>query len=253
MIHLSGLVITYNEEHNIERCLSSLWKVCDEVIVIDSNSNDQTREIALKLNSKVIINPFPGHIEQKNFAVSKASHDYVLSIDADEELSDELVKQIQKFKRSVNADALKFNRVTRYVDQWIYHCDWYPDTKLRLWKKELGKWGGVNPHDIVQISKEAKVIKLKGDLRHYSYNSISEHIQQTDKFTTIAAKAAYNNGVRSSIFKIVTRPFLKFLKDYFLRLGILDGKYGFIICYINSLSALLKYSKIKDLQDGKQI
>ena len=146
-----------------------------------------------------------------------------------------------------------FNRVTRYIDQWIYHCDWYPDTKLRLWNKNKGKWGGVNPHDIVEMNPTATIRKIKGDLRHYSYNSISEHVIQTDKFTTIAAHAAFKNGVRSSFFKIVTRPLLKFLKDYFLRLGFLDGKYGFVICYINSLSALLKYSKIKDLQDGKNL
>ena len=253
MIQISGLVITYNEEHNIARCLKSMQSVCDEIIVIDSGSTDSTCEIAVSFAAKVFTNPFPGHIEQKNHAIEKANFDYVLSLDADEELEEQLIKQIIEFKKNPNVDGVMFNRVTRYVDQWIYHCDWYPDTKLRLWNKNKGKWGGVNPHDIVEMQPDSKIQKLKGDLRHYSYNSISEHIIQTNKFTTIAAHAAYKNGVRSNLFKIVTRPFLKFLKDYFLRLGFLDGKYGFVICYINSLSALLKYAKIKDLQEGKNL
>ncbi len=253
MIKVSGLIITYNEENNIERCINSMKQVCDEIIVIDSGSNDKTVEFARRCDAEVIYNKFSGHIEQKNFAVSKASFDYVLSLDADEELDDRLIKNIQALKESTLFDGVKFNRLTRYIDKWIYHCDWYPDTKLRLWKKELGAWGGENPHDIVEINPNSKVIHIDGHLLHYSYNSISEHISQTNHFTTIAAKAAYKNGTRSSLFKIFSRPLLKFLKDYFLRLGFLDGKYGFIICIINSLSALLKYAKIKELQEGKDL
>jgi len=227
--------------------------VCDEIVVIDSGSTDRTVQIANELGARTIYNPFEGHIEQKNYAISKAKFDYVLSLDADEELDTELIRNITKLKSTILHDGIMFNRLTRYVDKWIYHCDWYPDTKLRLWRKGRGQWGGTNPHDIVVMAGNAKVKKISGNLKHYSYNSISEHIDQTNKFATIAAKAAYQNGVRSSLFKIATRPILKFIKDYFLRLGILDGKYGFVICYINSLSALLKYSKLKDLQDGKQI
>jgi len=253
MITISGLIITFNEEKNIARCIRSMQPVCDEIVVIDSGSTDRTVQIANELGARTIYNPFEGHIEQKNYAISKAKFDYVLSLDADEELDTELIRNITKLKSTILHDGIMFNRLTRYVDKWIYHCDWYPDTKLRLWRKGRGQWGGTNPHDIVVMASNAKVKKISGNLKHYSYNSISEHIDQTNKFTTIAAKAAYQNGVRSSLFKIATRPILKFIKDYFLRLGILDGKYGFVICYINSLSALLKYSKLKDLQDGKQI
>ena len=253
MITISGLIITFNEEKNIARCIKSMQPVCDEIVVIDSGSTDRTVQIANELGARTIYNPFEGHIEQKNYAISKAKFDYVLSLDADEELDTELIRNITKLKSTILHDGIMFNRLTRYVDKWIYHCDWYPDTKLRLWRKGRGQWGGTNPHDIVVMAGNAKVKKISGNLKHYSYNSISEHIDQTNKFTTIAAKAAYQNGVRSSLFKIATRPIFKFIKDYFLRLGILDGKYGFVICYINSLSALLKYSKLKDLQDGKQI
>ena len=253
MIQVSGVIITFNEERNIERCIKSMIQICDEILVIDSGSKDKTTEIANSLGVRTIYNPFLGHIEQKNYAIDQAKHKYVLSLDADEELDSELIDSLIKLKKEGLFDAVEFNRLTRYVDRWIYHCDWYPDTKLRLWNKTLGRWGGVNPHDIVKIHPDAKIIKAKGNLKHFSYNSISEHVEQTNKFTTIAAKAAYSNGVRSSVFKIFTRPFLKFLKDYFLRKGFLDGKYGFVICFINSLSALLKYAKLKDLQEGKQI
>lgn len=253
MITISGLIITFNEEKNIERCIKSMLPVCDEIVVIDSGSSDKTVQIANSLGARTIFNPFLGHIEQKNFAISKAKFDYVLSLDADEELDAELIRNITKLKSNFLYDGIMFNRLTRYVDKWIYHCDWYPDTKLRLWKKGFGHWGGVNPHDIVIMLPNSNIKKISGNLKHYSYNSISEHIEQTNKFTTIAANAAYKNGKKSSLFKIITRPILKFLKDYFLRLGFLDGKYGFVICYINSVSALLKYSKLKELQEGKKI
>ena len=253
MLKISGTIITYNEEKNIARCIESILPVCDEIIVLDSLSSDKTKEICLKYNVKFFEQKFLGHVEQKNKAVEFAENDYILSLDADEALTSELQEQILDFKKSPNSDALKFNRLTRYIDRWIKNCDWYPDVKIRVWNKNLGKWGGTNPHDLIILEDSSKVRHLRGDLLHYSYNSISDHVTQTNKFTTIAARAAFKNGVRSNNFKIITRPFLKFLKDYFLRKGFLDGRYGFIICYINALSALLKYSKLKDLQDGKSI
>ena len=141
--------------------------------------------------------------------------------------------------------------MTDYNGFWVRHCGWYPDTKLRLVKKDLARWEGLNPHDILKI-KEGNEEFLNGDLLHYSYDSISDHINQTNKFTTIAASAAYETGVRSSLLKIVTRPILKFLKDYFLKCGFLDGRHGLIICTINSLSSFLKYSKLYELQLTKK-
>ena len=253
MIKISGAIITFNEEQNIERCIKSMLKVCDEIIVVDSFSTDQTKSICLQYPVTFIENKFSGHIEQKNFAMNQTTHSYVLSLDADEELTEVLQDQILEFKKSPNASALSFNRLTKYVDRWIKTCDWYPDVKIRVWDKSIGQWSGKNPHDYVEIKNEAKIKHLRGDLLHYSYNSISEHVQQTNSFTTIAARAAFDSGIRSNNFKIVTRPIFKFLKDYFLRKGFLEGRYGFIICFINALSVLLKYAKLKDLQDGKTI
>jgi glycosyltransferase involved in cell wall biosynthesis len=254
MIKLTVAIITYNEEKNIGRCISSVQSIADEVLVVDSFSTDKTETICNELGARFIKNPFKGYIEQKNFALEQSTNDYVLSLDADEALSPELLLEIKKIKENFEYDGYRFNRLTNYCGHWVRHCGWYPDTKLRLVKKSRAMWKGVNPHDILQMNTdEDQVGLLKGDLLHYSYETIASHVNQTDKFTTIAATAAVSPGKRSSLFKIITRPFFKFLRDYFFKRGFLDGRYGFIICFINSLSALLKYSKLFDLQLAKKI
>ena len=247
-------IITYNEENNIGRCISSVLEIADEILVVDSFSTDKTEEICKSFGVRFVKNPFIGHIEQKNYALAISSHEHVLSLDADEALSPELLIEIKKIKSQFILDAYAFNRLTNYNGFWVRHSGWYPDKKLRLVKKDKALWGGSNPHDILELKDKIKEVGfLKGDLLHYSYDSIAAHINQTDKFTTIAARAAFKEGKKSSLFKIFTRPFLKFLRDYFLKLGFLDGRYGFIICCINSLYALLKYSKLYDLEKGKAI
>jgi glycosyltransferase involved in cell wall biosynthesis len=254
MIKLTVAIITYNEEKNIGRCISSVQSIADEILVVDSFSTDKTEEICNEFGVRFIKNAFKGHIEQKNIALELSTHEHVLSLDADEALSPILLEEIKKIKENFEAEGYRFNRLTNYCGHWVRHCGWYPDTKLRLVKKSRAMWKGVNPHDILQMNTdEDQVGFLEGDLLHYSYETITSHVNQTDKFTTIAAKAAFSNGKLSSIFKIISRPILKFLRDYFFKRGFLDGRYGFIICYINALSALLKYSKLKDLELGKKI
>lgn len=253
MVQITVAIITYNEENNIGRCISSVQSVADEILVVDSFSTDKTEEICLSMGAKFIKNPFVGHIEQKNFALDNSQYDYVLSLDADEALSPELMEEIKKVKNNFSQDGYRFNRLTNYNGHWVHYCGWYPDTKLRLIKKQKARWKGTNPHDILIPEENTRIGFLKGDLLHYSYDSIASHVAQTDKFTTIAARAAFNQGKKSSIFKIVTRPFLKFIRDYFFKKGFLDGRYGFIICSINALSAMLKYSKMYELQMGKKI
>lgn len=253
MIKLTVAIITYNEENNIGRCISSVLPIADEILVVDSFSTDKTEEIATALGARFIKNTFYGHIEQKNFALKLSANDYVLSLDADEALSPELLEQIKLIKNNFAKDGYRFNRLTNYNGYWVRHSGWYPDTKLRLVKKDKAQWGGENPHDILQMRANFEVGFLKGDLLHYSYDSIAAHVTQTDKFTTIAARAAFKQGKRSSVFKIITRPMFKFSRDYFFKRGFLDGRYGFIICCINSLYALLKYAKLHELQLGKNI
>jgi glycosyltransferase involved in cell wall biosynthesis len=246
-IKISAVVITFNEEKNIDRCLNSLKSVADEIIVVDSFSTDKTESICLSYGVKFLKNPFPGHIQQKNFALTLARHPIVLSLDADEEITDKLALSIQAVKKNWSADAYSFNRLTNYCGKWIHHCGWYPDTKIRLWDKSKGEWAGKNPHDKIVMTPGAKVAHLNGDLNHFSYYSIKQHIDQVNYFTDIMAVEAYNNNKTTNIFFILLSPFFKFLKSYFLKLGCLDGYYGFVICMISAHATFIKHIKIKQM------
>ncbi len=250
-IKLSVVIITFNEERNIERCLLSVKDIADEIVVVDSFSKDKTKEICLKHQVKFVEHKFDGHIEQKNWAITQAQYPHILSLDADEALDDKLIKNILAIKQNWQYDGYEMNRLTNYCGTWIKHCGWYPDTKLRIVKKSEARWGGVNPHDALVVKGE--VSHLKGDLLHYSYNSISSHVLQTNKFSTIEARSLFDNGKRVGIVKLVTRPIYQFFKDYFLKRGFLDGRYGFVICSLNSLYVLLKYAKMIDLQKSKSL
>lgn len=249
MIKLSVVIITLNEEKNIARCLESVKGIADEVVVVDSLSTDGTKAICESYQVRFIEQKFLGYVEQKNFALHIASFDYVLSLDADEALSSELREEIKKIKMNFQGAGYCFNRLTDYNGHWVRYCGWYPDTKLRIVKKEVAHWVGNNPHDALEV--QGIVTHLKGDLLHYSYNSISSHVLQTNKFSTIEAQALFDKGKRVGIVKLVTRPLYQFFKDYILKRGFLDGRYGFVICTLNSLYVLLKYAKMIDLQKSK--
>ncbi len=250
MDKISVVIITLNEEKNIGRCIDSVASIADEVLVVDSHSSDKTKEICIAKGARFIEQKFLGYIEQKNFALNLASHEIVLSLDADEALDEALQKEIAGLKLNFELNGYSFNRLTNYNGHWIRHCGWYPDTKLRLVQKAKAKWIGNNPHDALVV--EGSIGKIEGDLLHYSYDSISAHVLQTNKFSTIEAHTLFHNGKRATLLKIVTRAPFQFFKDYFLRLGFLDGRYGFIICFINSLYVLLKYSKMMDMQLNKK-
>ncbi len=247
MNKISAVIITYNEEKNIGRCIKSISDIADEIIVLDSFSTDKTEKICRQYNIKFFQHKFDGHIQQKNRAIDLASNKYVLSLDADEALSDTLKQSIQAVKKDLTKyDAYSFNRLTNYCGKWIKHGGWYPDTKIRLWNKEKGKWGGTNPHDKVIMENNSKIKHLKGDLLHYSYYSISQHIQQIDKFTTIGAKEVVAKGKTSSLFKAIYKSVWKFIRDYIIKLGFLDGYHGFVVYYLSAVATFIKYIKVKE-------
>jgi glycosyltransferase involved in cell wall biosynthesis len=249
MTKLSATVITFNEEHNIARCLDALKKVADEIIVVDSFSTDKTQAICQEYGVKFIENKFEGHIEQKNFALEQTEYNTILSVDADEVLSPKLQESILKMKNNVEFDGYSFNRLNNYCGKWIYHCGWYPDKKLRIIKKGKAKWTGENPHDYLQLNNVAQRAGfLIGDLHHFSYRSIAEHVAQANKFTSISSKAAYEKGVRVGKYKGFYRGILQFFRDYLLKGGILDGHYGLVICILNGYSYFLKFEKIYEYQ-----
>jgi len=248
-VNISAVIITFNEEGNIGRCIDSLKDLADEIVVVDSFSTDKTEEICRQKGVHFIRNQFEGHIEQKNYAVSRAKYDHILSLDADEELSEELRQSILAIKQNWNADGYSVNRLTNYCGKWIRHCGWYPDTKIRLWDRGKGSWGGVNPHDHVVMEKDSRIRHLSGDILHYSYPTIRDHISQINSFSDIAARAAFERGRRSNIvFDICLNSMLTFFKKYILKLGILDGYEGFIISISTAYGKFLKYIKLRELE-----
>lgn len=251
MIQISGVIITYNEERNIEACIRSLKGIVDEIVVVDSYSTDHTPEIATKLGAKLYQHPFEGHIEQKNYALGKASYDYILALDADERVSEEMKASILEIKNThFEAGGYTFNRLNNYCGTWLKHS-WYPDTKLRLWDRRKGSWGGTNPHDKV-ILKDGQSTKLNGDIHHFAYENLEEHIDQTKKFAIIAANAKFKQGKRTIfLIHIVLNPFYKFFRKYVLRLGFLDGYYGFIFSALTAYLNFMKYSRLWELNRNK--
>ena len=251
-IKLSVVIITFNEERNIARCLSSVRNVADEIVVLDSFSTDRTPEICASHGVRFYQHAFDGHIEQKNRALTFASFPYVLSLDADEALDEVLTQAVLSAKNNWQADAYTINRLTNYCGKWIYHCGWYPDRKLRLWDIRKGKWGGTNPHDkVILANPDAKILHLAGNILHYSYYTLNDHYRQVEYFTTILSKAQFAEGKRANLLTLYASPVVKFLRDYFLKLGILDGKAGFTISRISAQATYLKYKKIRLLQSEK--
>ena len=250
---LSAVIITYNEEKNIEKCLSALKGVADEIIVLDSFSTDATEAICKRFDVIFVQHPFDGHIEQKNRAISYTKYDYVLSLDADEVLSEELKQSILQAKLNFDTDGYFFNRINNYCGCWIKHCGWYPDRKLRLWNKNKGAWGGTNPHDVFIMQPGTTQKMLKGDLLHYSYHSISDHLDQINKFTKIAAYQRFKKSKKISVFEILIHPLITFFKKYFLKKGFLDGYYGFIISVLSAYGSFLKDIQLRQLLENKKI
>lgn len=243
---LSVVIITFNEEHNIARCLESVKDVADDIVVLDSFSTDRTEAIAREHGARFVQHTFDGHIEQKNRAITHAAYSFVLSLDADEALDDRLKENVRQAKMG-QADGYTMNRLTNYCGDWIRHGGWYPDVKLRLWDSRKGTWTGTNPHDRYEMEAGAHMEHLHGDILHYSYNSIADHLKQVDYFTTIAANALAKRGKRAGLVKLYLSPIAKFIGDYFFRFGFLDGGAGFTIARISASATRLKYTKLQAL------
>ena len=247
MIQVSVAIITFNEERNIERCLQSVQGLADEIVVVDSFSTDKTEAICSHYGVRFIKHAFEGHVEQKNYAVSQCSNNWVLSLDADEALSATLKHSIGIIKQNPNADGYFCNRATHFCGQHIRHCGWYPDPSLRFWNKTKGKWAGNNPHDKYYMNEGSICKHIDGDLLHFSYYSIEEHITQLNKFSTIAACSKFKRKKKSNLFQITVFPTWRFFRDYVIKLGFLDGYYGFVICIDSAHEVFLKYTKLRDL------
>lgn len=252
MSRLSVVIIAFNEEANIRRCLESV-KWADEIVLVDSASTDQTLEIAGEYGVIVHRPDWRGFGPAKREGVAKANGDWILSIDADEEVTPELAKEI---RAAVEAEAglsgFAMPRRTQFLGRWIYHCGWYPDPVLRLFRKADGNFDEAPVHERVVL--KGSVGRLKYDLLHYSYPTLDSYFTKFNRYTTLAAEAAFERGRRAGAWDITVRPLACFLKHYFLKRGFLDGLEGLIISVLSSCHVLTKYAKLRDLarRDGNR-
>ena len=251
-MQISAVIITHNEERNIRRCLTSVQDVADEIVVVDSLSDDKTEEICNSFNVKFVKQQWLGYSEQKNLANNLASNDWILSIDADEELSEELKKSILELKnKNISEDnVFSMNRLTNYCGRWIRHCGWYPDRKIRIWNRNVGHWQG-EIHETIEFSTEIKETVLKGDLLHYSFATAQDYENQQFKFAKMRGQHYFMKGKKHASFYMVVSPIFSFIQHYFFQMGFLDGKDGFHICRITAKATRLKYCTLKEMTDKK--
>lgn len=246
MIHLSAVIITYNEERHIGHCIASLQGIADEIVVLDSYSTDQTEAICHSYAQvRFVQQPFVGYGQQKNAAIDQAQHRYILSLDADEVLSDELRQQILAVKNDWRFDAYGFNRRNYCCGYWVRHGGWYPDRKLRLFDRRKAVWAGSNPHEHLALTRGATSSWLSGDLWHNTLESMAHFAAQNNRYSTLQAEDRWQRGQRSvGWYHLAAKPCWRFISTYFLQLGFLDGKMGFIIACQAAHTVFLRYAKL---------
>ena len=264
MMKFSAVIITLNEERRLARALESL-SVADEVLVVDCGSTDRTVEIAGRHGARLLSHPWEGYARQKNYAASQAKYPWILSLDADEALSPELAAELSQLKRDGPGEAAGFMmpRAARYLGRWIRHSGWYPDFKLRLYDRRRGQWAGDYVHEHVEVQGPVK--KLTGDLQHFTCDSLGEHLQTLDRYTTLAAQESLDrsSGDRSSggrsaqdgligwvLPRMVAAPPWKFVESYFFRQGFRDGFPGLVIAGMAAFYVFLKYAKLWQMAHG---
>ncbi|HEY6001206.1 MAG TPA: glycosyltransferase family 2 protein [bacterium] len=244
---LSVCVIAGNEEDRIAGCLASVaW--ADEIIVVDSVSADRTAEIARASGARVIVREWPGYVAQKNFALEQATGDWVLCLDADERISPRLAEGIRGVLAGDGGAfaAYRMARRTFHLGRWILHGGWYPDRKVRLVRRGRARWGGIDPHD--RLEPDGAIGDLAGDIEHYTYRDIADHLRTIDRFTTVAARELHARGRGGALRGMLLHPPAKFLKMYLLKAGFLDGAPGFVIAVLGGYYVFLKYAKLWELR-----
>jgi len=247
---ISACIICHNEDRNIKRCLESLHAWVHEIVVVDSMSMDRTVEIAKVYTDRIFQRPWPGYTAQKNFALSKAETDWVLSLDADEMVSGALRDEISaEIAKSDALDGYRMPRRSFYQGRWINHSGYYPDRQLRLFKREKGRWVGERVHE--RMAVEGRVGDLKQDLLHYPYGGrISGQLGTVNSFSTLLAKDMYDRGKRFHLMHLFSRPFFKFLEVYVLKRGFMDGLPGLIIAVSDAYAMFVRYVKLREIEAG---
>jgi len=247
---VSVTVITKNEAADIADALASVaW--ADEIVVVDAESADDTAAIAKGFTDRVVVRPWPGYVEQKNYAASIARNDWILSLDADERVTPALAEEIRSLMSGAPREsAFRIPRVTWHLGRWIRTTDWYPDFQTRLYDRRAAKWAGRYVHE--SVTAEGEIGRLRGELQHYAYRDIADHLETIDRYTTYAARQMHEDGRRAGILQLIGHPPLAFLRNYIAYRGVLDGGTGLIISALNSYYVFLKFAKLRELQqDGR--
>jgi glycosyltransferase involved in cell wall biosynthesis len=243
---VSACVMACDDERTLESCLESLAFCQEIVVVVDSKSRDRSEKIATELATRVAVHPYAGDLEQKRYATELATHDWVLSIDADEVVSPELATSIQFVMNEGSEDVAGYemNRVAWHLRRWVRHGDWHPDWKLRLFQRARSRWVGRNPHGRAEV--DGHTARLSGDLLHYSFRDLTDQLDRIQTHTSQAAVALYESGRRPHLSDLVLRPPARFLRSYVLKLGFLDGAVGFVVAATIAYSVFLKYAKLRE-------
>lgn len=248
---VSAVIITCNEEKKIEAALRSVRSVADEIVVVDSFSTDRTTDICRRYTERVLQKGWQGYRQQKQFATDAATHDWVLSLDADEAVSPELERELLMWKQRQEDTYQGYclARKTFFMGRWIEHTTWYPDWQLRLFRRSCGRWQGGRVHESFQLAGLAG--KFRHHLYHYTYSNLSEYLSQLEIFSSLAAADYYDRGVRATMSRLLFYPPIVFLKNYFLKLGFLDGIPGLVVSMLSALSTAIKFLKLWELQRVK--
>lgn len=250
---ISVVIITYNEEENLPGALSSVRDVASEIIVVDSYSEDDTVRIAKATTSKVYRREWTNFSDQKNFGNGKATFPWILSLDADERVSPELRAEILQLKeKEPDCAAFSIPRQAFYLGKWIRHCGWYPDRKIRLFRKEKAAWKGEYVHEDLVV--EGPIKNLKGKLYHFTYRDIADHLNRLNQFSGLGAQKLYAQKKKGRWYHLLFQPIFGFVRSYFLRAGFLDGFAGFVISVFHGYSLFIRYAKLKEIwKKGERI
>jgi glycosyltransferase involved in cell wall biosynthesis len=238
---LTATVITLDESANLPAALESVsW--ADEIVVVDSGSTDDTVRLARAVTDRVFVRAWPGYSAQKNFAATQASHDWILSLDADERVTPELAAEIRSvLDGEPPGRGYRIPRVSRYLGRWIRSTDWYPDYQLRLYDRRVSAWAGL-VHEGVQVN--GPVGRLRADMQHLPYRDIADHLRTIDRYTTLAARQMHERGRVVGVAGLAARPLAAFLRNYLARGGWRDGSVGFVVSVLNSYYVFLKFAKL---------
>ncbi len=245
MLPISATLITFNEERNIEEALQSLSWV-DEIVIVDSGSSDDTVKICRKFTDRILHRNWTGYVDQKNFAVENARHDWIFSLDADERPSPELILEIQGLARhGFPKPGYKIPRVAFFLGRWIRHGEWYPDCQLRLFNRKRGKWEGGRVHESIKLGEKPGL--LKGEIYHYTYRSLSDYLHRLEIYSTLAAYDYQQQGKKAGPIKLFGNPFVAFIRSYLVKCGFLDGTPGLAVAITAAVSVFFKYAKLYEL------